>query len=310
MQKGYFYPTYFRITGMTQQITTCLWFNNQAEEAAAFYTALFSNSHIETISRYGKEGSDIHGQKEGTVLTVAFKLDGIPFTALNGGPQFSFNPSVSFYIRCQAEAEVDRLWESLLHDGAVMMPLDRYPWSEKYGWLSDRFGISWQISLDPQTVDVQEITPALLFMGAQHALADEAITFYTSVFPGSGINSMLRYTAGENEREGSVKHAQFSLGKNQFMMMGNSMQHNFVFNEAISFQVLCETQAEIDYYWQKLSEGGSEWQCGWLKDKYGISWQIVPAILEKLLSDPEKAGKVIQAFMPMKKFIIEKLLQA
>ncbi len=295
---------------MKKRITTCLWFNTQAEEAANFYTSLFENSGIEAISRYGKEGFEVHGQKEGTVLTVAFQLSGTPFTALNGGPQFAMNPSISFYVRCQSEAEVDFLWKSLLEGGSEMMPLDTYPWSAKYGWLNDRFDVSWQIALDPQTVNAQKITPALLFMGDQHAVAEDAITFYTSVFPGSGVDAMLRYTAGENEREGSIKHAQFSLGNNQFMMMGNSMQHEFDFNEAISFQVLCDTQDEIDYYWQKLSEGGSEWQCGWLKDKYGISWQVVPSILESLLTDPEKAGKVIQAFMPMKKFIIEKLLQA
>jgi predicted 3-demethylubiquinone-9 3-methyltransferase (glyoxalase superfamily) len=295
---------------MKKRITTCLWFNTQAEEAANFYTSLFENSGIEAISRYGKEGFEVHGQKEGTVLTVAFQLSGTPFTALNGGPQFAMNPSISFYVRCQSEAEVDFLWKSLLEGGSEMMPLDTYPWSAKYGWLNDRFDVSWQIALDPQTVNAQKITPALLFMGDQHAVEEDAITFYTSVFPGSGVDSMLRYTAGENEREGSIKHAQFSLGNNQFMMMGNSMQHEFDFNEAISFQVLCDTQDEIDYYWQKLSEGGSEWQCGWLKDKYGISWQVVPSILESLLTDPEKAGKVIQAFMPMKKFIIEKLLQA
>ena len=100
---------------------------------------------------------------------------------------------------------------------------------------------------------------------------------------------MLRYTAGENEREGSIKHAQFSLGNNQFMMMGNSMQHEFDFNEAISFQVLCDTQDEIDYYWQKLSEGGSEWQCGWLKDKYGVSWQVFPKRLIELTTSSDKA---------------------
>ena len=185
---------------MNKQITTCLWFNTQAEEAANFYTSLFENSGIETISRYGKEGFEVHGQEEGTVLTVAFQLNGTLFTALNGGPQYQMNPSISFYVRCQTEAEVDFLWKSLLKDGSEMMPLDTYPWSEKYGWLNDRFGVSWQIALDQQTTNDQKITPALLFMGDQHALAEDAIAFYTSVFPGSGVDTMLRYTAGENER--------------------------------------------------------------------------------------------------------------
>ena len=156
---------------MTNQISPCLWFDHQAEEATNFYTSVFKNSRIESISRYGKEGFEIHGQKEGTVLTVGFQINGQSFTALNGGPVFKFN-------------------------------------------------------------------------------------------------------------------------------------------EAISFQVFCESQDEIDYYWSKLTDGGQEGQCGWLKDKFGLSWQIIPAILPKLMSDPARAGRVTEAFLQMKKFDIEKLKQA
>ena len=154
-----------------QKITPCLWFDNQAEEAANFYTSIFKNSKIGSISRYGKEGFEIHGQKEGTVMTIAFEINGQPFTALNGGPIFKFS-------------------------------------------------------------------------------------------------------------------------------------------EAVSFQVFCETQEEIDNYWNKLTAGGQESQCGWLKDKYGLSWQVVPSILSKLLSDPSKAGRVTKVFLQMKKFDIEKLMKA
>jgi predicted 3-demethylubiquinone-9 3-methyltransferase (glyoxalase superfamily) len=295
---------------MKHPIVPCLWFNNQAEEAANFYTSLFRNSTIGAVSRFGKDGFEVHGQAEGTVLTIAFSLNGQGFTALNGGPLFSFNPSVSFYVVCETEAEVDLLWENLLKGGSVMMPLDRYEWSPKYGWLNDRFGISWQISLDKLENTGQQISPAFLFMGGQHPLAEEAVHFYTSVFYGSEIRGILRYKAGEGEAEGSVRHAQFRLQNQTFMIMGNSMQHNFNFNEAISFQVSCDTQDEIDYYWDRFSEGGSEGQCGWIKDKYGLSWQVVPAILGKLMSNPEKSGKVMQAFMPMKKLEIAKLMNA
>jgi predicted 3-demethylubiquinone-9 3-methyltransferase (glyoxalase superfamily) len=154
-----------------QKIIPCLWFDSQAEEAANFYVSIFKNSKIESISRYGKEGFEIHGQKEGTVLTVAFQINGQPFTALNGGPVFKFT-------------------------------------------------------------------------------------------------------------------------------------------EAVSFQVFCETQVEIDDYWNKLTQGGQEVQCGWLKDKFGLSWQIIPTILPKLLSDPSRAGRVMKAYLKMKKFDIEKLMQA
>ncbi len=154
-----------------KQITPCLWFDSQAEEAANFYTSIFKNSKIKNISRYGKEGFEIHGRKEGSVLTVSFQINGQPFTALNGGPLFKFN-------------------------------------------------------------------------------------------------------------------------------------------EAISFQVFCDTQKEINYYWDKLTEDGQESQCGWLKDKFGVSWQIVPTILPKLIIDPTKAERVTKAFLQMKKFDIQKLKQA
>ncbi len=156
---------------MNKPITPCLWFDSQAEEAARFYTTVFKNSAIDKISYYGKEGYEIHGQPEGTVLTVSFHINGQPFIALNGGPVFKIS-------------------------------------------------------------------------------------------------------------------------------------------EAISFQVFCDTQEEIDYYWENLSSVPEAEQCGWLKDKFGVSWQIVPSILDQLMSDPEKAGRVMQAYLKMKKFDIEGLLNA
>ena len=154
---------------MTNKITPCLWFDNQAEEAANFYTSIFKNSAITGVSRYGKEGFEFHHQPEGTAMTVAFTINGQPFTALNGGPIFKFT-------------------------------------------------------------------------------------------------------------------------------------------EAVSFQVFCDSQEEIDHYWDNLTNGGEEGQCGWLKDKYGVSWQIIPSILPSLMTSAEKAGKVTAAFMKMKKFEIAKLL--
>ncbi len=158
-----------------QKITPCLWFDSNAEEAANFYASVFKNSKIGKISRYGKEGYEIHGQPEGTVLTVEFELNGQTFTALNGGPVFKFN-------------------------------------------------------------------------------------------------------------------------------------------EAISFQVYCKSQKEIDYYWAKLSKGGDKkaQQCGWLKDKYGLSWQIVPTVLGKMLQDKDakKTERVMSALLQMKKLDINTLRQA
>ena len=160
---------------VTPKITPCLWFDDQAEEAVAFYTAIFSHSRITNVARYGEAGREVHGKPAGTVLIVAFELDGQAFTALNGGPMFKFN-------------------------------------------------------------------------------------------------------------------------------------------EAISFQVGCESQEEVDYYWGKLSEGGDQkaQQCGWLKDKYGLSWQIVPTVLGKMLQDKDakKSESVMKALLQMKKLDIKTLKQA
>ena len=156
----------------------------------------------------------------------------------------------------------------------------------------------------------QKITASLLFTGPQHGKAEEALSFYTSVFDKSSTLGILRYEAGEPEPEGSVKHAQFSLGNYVMMAMDSSFAHGFTFNEAVSFVVSCENQEEIDYYWNKLTAGGQESMCGWLKDKYGVSWQIVPKILGQLMSDPARSQRVMKAFIQMKKIDIQQLKDA
>ena len=120
-----------------QPIAACLWFDNQGEEAARFYTAVFPNSKITNITRYGKAGYEIHRRPAGSVMTVAFELNGRPFTALNGGPVFKFNEAVSFEIHCKTQDEVDYYWEKLTEGGD--------PKAQQCGWLKDKFGVSWQV---------------------------------------------------------------------------------------------------------------------------------------------------------------------
>ena len=120
-----------------QRITPCLWFDGQAEEAAKFYTAIFKNSRILSMSRYGEAGHEVHGQPAGTVMTVAFELDGQAFTALNGGPIFKLNEAISFQVGCETQEEIDYYWEELSEGG------DRR--AQQCGWLKDKFGASWQI---------------------------------------------------------------------------------------------------------------------------------------------------------------------
>lgn len=142
--------------------------------------------------------------------------------------------------------------------------------------------------------------------------AEEAANFYTSVFKDAKILSKSYYPKEGFEEhqhaEGTVLTVVFEINGQQFTALNGG--DNFKFTEAVSFQVFCENQEEIDYYWNKLTEGGSEGQCGWLKDKFGLSWQVVPSILAELVSNPSTVGKVIEAFIPMKKFDIQKIKEA
>jgi predicted 3-demethylubiquinone-9 3-methyltransferase (glyoxalase superfamily) len=295
-------------------ISNGLWFDGQAEEAARFYTSIFPQSKMGDTLRYGKEGFEIHGRPENSVMLVEFELSGEKFVAINGGPLFTFNPSISYFVVCETMEETDRTWNKLLEGGNVMMPFQKYDWSEKYGWLSDKYGLSWQISYGKLSDVGQKITPSLLFVGEQCGRAQEAIDHYTSVFKNSSVQGVMKYPAGGPEPEGSIAHAQFLLEGQVFMIMESAMkEHEFQFNEAISIIINCKTQQEIDYYWEALtSKGGAESQCGWLKDKFGVSWQVDSVELSRMLRDPdkEKVARVTNAFLHMKKFDIAKLKEA
>lgn len=295
-----------------QKITPFLWFDTQAEEAMKFYTSCFKNSRILNIQRY-PEGPLEGPMKgfEGKVLTGHFELDGQQFMALDGGPTFKFTPAISFFVNCETEGEIDSLWQQLSNAGTVLMEFQRYSFSEKFGWLTDKYGVSWQLNLGRRW---QKISPFLLFVGEQHGKAMEAINFYTGLFENSGLENLQFYGAGEDEEEipGTVEHAVFRLNGQEFMAMDSHRNHPFAFNEAISLYVDCKSQAQVDYFWTKLSAEPSAEQCGWLKDKYGVSWQIVPTALPELMNDPdpEKSKRVVDAMLQMKKIDIKELEKA
>ena len=291
-----------------QKITPFLWFDNQTEEAVNFYIAVFNSSKIKTTTRYGKEGAKASGMPENSVMTIAFQIEGQDFVALNGGPVFQINPTISFFVTCETIQEIDRLWGKLAEGGTVMMKLDNYPFAEKYGWIQDKFGVSWQLIISERE---QKITPCFMFTGDQHKKAEEAINFYTSVFRNSEIIQLERY-GKEVGPEGAVVHGRFMLDGQEFIAMDSHENMLMNFNPAISILVNCETQDEIDFYWEKLTEGGFEGaqQCGWLQDKFGVSWQIVPNVLGELLSHPAKSGSVMQAMLQMKKIDIKMLQEA
>jgi predicted 3-demethylubiquinone-9 3-methyltransferase (glyoxalase superfamily) len=241
-------------------------------------------------------------------MTVAYALDGYRFSALNGGPDFKFNPSISFFVNRESEDEVDALWEELAQDGSVLMPLQAYPFSKRYGWLADRYGLSWQVSVSDD--GRSSIIPSLMFVGDKTGQAEAAIDFYTLVFSDSKVGEIFRYSAGqEPDKEGTVAYGPFVLAGQDFVAMDSAREHDFSFNEAISLIVNCEDQAEVDYYWERLSAVPESEQCGWLKDRFGVSWQIVPTVLGELMTDPDraKADRVMEAVLQMKKLDIDEL---
>ncbi len=298
-----------------QQIIPHLWFDKQAREAAEFYVALIPGSKITNVTT-------LSGTPSGDCDLVSFELARQPFMAISAGPLFKFNPSVSFHIKCATKGEVDAIWEQLSPGAKILMPLDSYPFSERYGWLEDRYGVSWQVIHAGRAPEGQKLVPVLMFVGDVSGKAEEAINFYASVFASAPdgetagetkANVVARYSRGEEpDKEGTVRYAHFSLLGNEFGAMDSARGHKFAFNEAISFIVSCDKQEEIDHFWEKLSADPKAEQCGWLKDKYGLSWQITPVVMQKLLggNDKERAGRVTRAFLEMKKFDIEALERA
>lgn len=295
-----------------QKITPFLWFDNNAEDAVKFYTSLFDNSSILTVTRYDEAGAKASGQKSGTAMTVAFKLEGQNFTALNGGPHFKLNQSISFFVYCESDEKIENIYNKLREDGQILFPLDKYDWSPRYAWVVDKFGLSWQLDVD-KINNPQKILPAFLFVNDKVLKVKEAVNYYTTVFPDSKIIMEWPYDKSAGLPEGTLLFAQFKLAENLFNAMSGTGEHNFDFNEAFSFVVNCKDQNEVDYYWDKLtSDGGMESQCGWLKDKFGVSWQIVPTRLIELLGDPDplKSQNVMMAMLRMKKIILSDLENA
>lgn len=280
---------------MKEQITPCLWFNNQAKEAGAFYCSTLAKA--KPVSQ--------------SPIVTEIEISGQPITLLDGGPMYQPNASISLFYVCDTEEEIDRIWEAFAREGSVLMPLDKYEWSERYGWINDKYGVSWQFWLGDIEEVGQRVTPCLLFTGKQSGLAAEAMDHYASIFKNPVHESILRYENTEAPgQHGKVKQARLALNGQKFMFRDAVQAHDFTFSEGVSFTIHCQTQSEIDYYWERLTEGGEESMCGWLKDKFGVSWQVIPTILVKLMSDSSKAGKAAKAFMQMRKFDIEKLVQA
>src|SRR3989338_1467824 len=289
-----------------QKIKPHLWFNKEAKEAAEFYVKTFGGkSKVNNITT-------LHDTPSGDCDVVSFEIWEYDFMAISAGPLFKFNPSISFMVNfdssqdTDARKRIDEVWEKLSDDGKTLMPLDKYPFSERYGWIEDKYGLSWQlIYTNPEGEERPLIIPSLLFVTEGCDKAEEATDFYLSVFKNAKRGAIARYPAGsEPNKEGAIMFTDFTLEGQWFAAMdGSARMHDFAFNEAISFIVYCKDQKEIDYYWEKLSAIPESEQCGWLKDKYGVSWQIAPTAMDKMMEkgSKEQMTRVTEAFLKMKK---------
>ena len=295
-----------------QKIVPNLWFDGNALEAAEFYVSVFPDGGIDGIV-------EMHDTPSGDSQLITFPLGDSTFMALDGGPFFSINPSISFFLNFDPSRDPDarknlkKLWEELAREGTPLMPLQEYPFSPLYGWVRDRFGVTWQLILtDPDGEERPFIVPSLMFTGENCGRAEEATDYYISVFRNSRRGLLARYPAGmEPDREGTLMFTDFMLEGQWFAAMDSAGPHEFGFNEAVSLLVNCETQQEIDSFWEALSAVPEAEQCGWLKDRYGVSWQVAPAVLNRLMAEGtrQQVDRLTQGFLTMKKLEIDALLE-
>lgn len=308
-----------------QKIVPNLWFNGNAEEGGEFYTSVFKEATAEIESRYPTEGLlDFQKPMAGEPLTVAVTIpapggdrDPARFVLINAGPEFRPNPSISFMLNFDplmfggeagfARANMEVLWHGLAAEGEILMPLDAYPFSSFYGWVQDRFGVNWQLMLtDPAGDPRPFLVPALMFDGEAQDRAAEAADFYVSLFAESegGAEVGNRSPYGEptgNTGADALAFGEFRIGDQWFMASDNGSGSSHGFTPGVSLEVRCADQAEIDRLWEALSAVPAAEQCGWLADRYGVSWQIVPENMDELMGQPG----AFEHMLGMKKLIID-----
>ena len=277
---------------MNNSIYPSVWCNNNARKVADFYMSVFPETRI----------------ADENPVVVLLEINGQKLMLINGGDMFRPDQSISLMYLTPSQSEVEEIYSKLIEDGKALMPLGEYPFSPKYGWVEDRYGVSWQLYSGLEEHIIQKLVPTLMFTGRNNGKAEEAVGFYTSVLPDSQPRGMMRYTGSEGEVAGNIQHGEFMIRDYLLMIMDSSGQPDLSFTEGVSLVVECDTQAEIDRYWTALtSAGGEESMCGWLKDRYGVSWQIVPTVLPALMA---RSPRVTEELLKMKKLDIRKLTEA
>lgn len=285
-----------------QKLVPYLWFDKDAKGITDFYSNVFPGTKV-------KSNGVLSDTPSGDVEMAGINILGLEFSIITAGPHYKFKPSISFMVVCESVMELDSYWEKLIENGVALMEVSEYPFAKRFGWVQDKYQVHWQLIFreqDNAEVVTQKIIPALMFSGESIGRAEEAMKFYVNTFRDSKVNAVEFYEPGENpEPKARVKHARFTIDGLQLAISdGNG---NFDFEQAISFMVLCNDQAEVDFFWNALTaDGGKEIQCGWLTDKFGVPWQVVPSSFEKFMREgtTEQIARVQKAFMSMKKFEI------
>lgn len=286
------------------KLVPCLWFDNNAKEAVEFYVSIFKHSKI-------TRESIIYDTPSGDALMLAFTLAGQNFEALNGGPDFHFNSAFSLMVNFDSDQEKDpeaylrATWDHLKDGGKVLMELGEYPFSQLYGWVEDKYGLNWQLILTQPGNEMRPfIMPALLFSGPVYYQAQKAREFYLDVFAQSQPGPLLLYGSDDPyNQEGSVMFSDLSLKDTWLVLMDGQLAPGMTFSEAISLIIYVDTQEEIDYFHERLNHVDEADVCGWVKDQFGISWQIVPRRLNEMLQNGTRNQRenVTQALLQMKK---------
>lgn len=293
-----------------QRIVPNIWTNRAADEAADFYLAAFPEARIVEKTKYPQDGLlDFQREFAGKTLSITLEISGYQITLINAGDEVTPTPAISFFLnfdpafRIDARGDLDRVWQSLVEGGTVLMELGEYPFSQRYGWIQDKFGVNWQIMLtDPEGEPRPFVVPNLMFSGDAQNRAGDAVDFYRSVLPESTLGTRVNYPEAQGPvTTESVMFSDFKAYGEWIAAMDSGVEQPFTFSPGVSLQVNVSGQKELDRIWAGLSAVPEAEQCGWLTDRYGVSWQVTPDNLAELMERPGAYGRL----MEMKKIQID-----
>ncbi|HEM5985543.1 TPA: VOC family protein [Streptococcus suis] len=285
-----------------QPIIPHLWYDKEAKEAVAFYVELFGGKidWTYTITDTPSGDSDL----------IQFQLGDMTLAAISAGPYFKLNESMSLMVNVASKDEVTRLYQALSEGGRILMPLGEYPFSPYYVWLEDRFGLSWQLSYAPDLDKPYQFDICLLFSQEQVGLAQPMLDYYKDKFPQASVGQISYYGEGEAAVEAAkLNYAELFIGDQKIIVMDHGYGGEASFNEAFSLMVYVDSQDELNFYYDLLSAVPEAEMCGWVKDQFGISWQIIPRILMEAYdtASPETIKAVNDAVLQMRRLDFDQI---